>query len=73
LAVVRDVQRRVAAALGLAFWDWQARMGGACSAVAAVQAQPARMRGDFVHHTSAGGAATAAWLAADLDAAAAAR
>src|SRR5690606_34164673 len=32
LPLVRDVQRRVAADMGVAFWDWHARMGGDCSA-----------------------------------------
>lgn len=54
LAVVRDVQRRVAADLGVAFWDWHGRMGGDCSADRlALRAEPL-MRGDRVHFTSAG-------------------
>ncbi len=54
LAVVRDVQRRVAADMGVAFWDWHGRMGGDCSADRlAMQAEPF-MRGDRVHFTSAG-------------------
>ena len=66
LAVVRTAQRRVAAEMGLAFWDWQARMGGPCAAVASVQANPPRMTGDFIHHTSAGGAEIARRLRRDL-------
>jgi hypothetical protein len=66
LAVVRSAQRRVAAEMGLAFWDWQARMGGTCAAVASVQANPPRMTGDFIHHTSAGGAEIARRLRRDL-------
>lgn len=54
LAVVRDLQRRVAADMGVAFWDWHGRMGGDCSADRlAMQAEPF-MRGDRVHFTSAG-------------------
>lgn len=71
LAAVRDVQRRVAAELNIAFWDWQARMGGACSAARFVRASPPLMRGDFVHYTKAGGWEIAKALQADLSAAAA--
>lgn len=54
LAVVRDVQRRVAADMGVAYWDWHGRMGSDCSADRlAMQAEPF-MRGDRVHFTSAG-------------------
>jgi hypothetical protein len=66
LASVRDVQRRVAASLGVAFWDWNARMGGACSAVRWVKADPPLMRGDYVHFTSAGGKILGERLEADL-------
>ena len=66
LAVVRAAQRRVAAEMGLAFWDWQARMGGTCAAVANVQAIPPLMGGDFIHYTSAGGAEIARRLRIDL-------
>lgn len=66
LAVVRAAQRRVAAELGLAFWDWQGRMGGTCAAIANVQAGPPLMTGDFVHYTSAGGAEIARRLRIDL-------
>jgi lysophospholipase L1-like esterase len=70
LASVRDVQRRVAASLGVAFWDWNARMGGACSAVRWVKADPPLMRGDYVHVTQAGGQLLGARLLGDLDKAA---
>lgn len=54
LAVVRDVQGRVAADLGVAFWDWHGRMGGDCSADRlALRGEPF-MRGDRVHFTNAG-------------------
>ena len=71
LAAVRDVQRRVAASLNLAFWDWEKRMGGACAAPRWVRASPPLMRGDYVHFTSAGGREIAGRLQADLDRAAA--
>ncbi|WP_380877892.1 hypothetical protein ACFB49_14690 [Sphingomonas sp. DBB INV C78] len=67
LRAVRDVQRRVAAQLGIAFWDWEARMGGACSAVKWVKADPPLMRGDYVHFNSAGGRDVAQRLNADLE------
>ncbi len=66
LAVVRDVQRRVAADLGVAFWDWHGRMGGDCSADRlALRAEPL-MRGDRVHFTSAGADWIGGVLADDL-------
>lgn len=69
LAVVRDVQRRVAADLGVAFWDWHGRMGGDCSADRlALRAEPF-MRGDRVHFTSAGADWIGGILAGDLMAA----
>ncbi|MDX3884689.1 MAG: GDSL-type esterase/lipase family protein [Sphingomonas sp.] len=67
LRAVRDVQRRVAGQLGIAFWDWEARMGGACSAVKWVKGDPPRMRGDYVHFNSAGGRDIAQRLNADLE------
>ena len=69
MAAVRDIQRRIAGDLNLAFWDWSARMGGACSAPKWVRGTPARMRGDYVHFNSAGGRDIAQRLQADLDAA----
>jgi lysophospholipase L1-like esterase len=54
LAVVRDVQRRVAAEMGVAFWDWHGRMGGACSADRLALRDAPLMRGDRVHFTSEG-------------------
>ena len=54
LAVVRDVQKRVAADMGVAFWDWHGRMGGDCSADRlATRAEPFMLR-DRVHFSSAG-------------------
>lgn len=69
LAEVRRIQRAAAERLGVAWWDWGARMGGACSA----QGWVARdlMRRDYVHFRSAGGRMVAQRLQDDLDAAAA--
>lgn len=65
--LVSAVQRRVAAELGVAFWDWRARQGGPCSAVRWMQA--GLMGPDFIHYSAAGGAEVARLLLADLDAA----
>lgn len=54
LAVVRDVQRRVASETGVAFWDWYGRMGGDCSAERLATAPEPYMRPDRVHFTSQG-------------------
>jgi len=58
LAVVRDVQQRVAASLDVAYWDWRGRMGGDCSAFRLTQpganGEDPMMRGDHVHFTQAG-------------------
>jgi len=67
LDVVGAVQRRVAADLGLAFWDWRARQGGACAAVR--WTQKGLMGPDFIHYSPAGGAEVARMLLDDLDAA----
>ena len=69
LAVVRDVQRRVAADLGVAFWDWHGRMGGDCSADRLAQGAEPLMRGDRVHFTNAGADWIGGILAGDLMAA----
>ena len=71
LKAVRDVQRRIAGQLNVAFWDWEARMGGRCTADRWVHADPPLMRGDYVHYTSAGGREIAQRLQDDLDRAAA--
>lgn len=64
LAVVRDVQRRVAADMGVAFWDWHGRMGGDCSAdQLATRGEPFMLR-DRVHFSSAG----ADWIGGALNA-----
>ena len=49
LADVRDAQAEVSARLGLFFWDWQAAMGGRCSALAWANQRPPLMGVDRVH------------------------
>jgi lysophospholipase L1-like esterase len=69
LALVRNVQRQVAEATRVAFWDWQGRMGGDCSADRlATQADPF-VRPDRVHFTSAGADWIGGVLSEDLMAA----
>lgn len=67
LVAVREVQHRVATSLGVALWEWDVRMGGACSAVKWVKGTPALMRGDYVHFNSAGGREIATRLNADFE------
>lgn len=69
LADVRRIQRKVASEMGVAFWDWQASMGGPCAARGWVQRAEPLMRGDYVHFKTAGGREIARRLQADLDAA----
>ncbi|MGH6615846.1 GDSL-type esterase/lipase family protein [Sphingomonas sp.] len=64
---VRAIQRKVAGDLGIAFWDWQARMGGPCTAARWVAAVPPLMRPDHVHFRTPGGATLARLLQDDLD------
>lgn len=71
LSSVREVQRRVAQSLHVAFWDWNARMGGRCTALGWARASQPLMRGDYVHYTLSGGREIAGRLQTDLDAAAA--
>lgn len=66
LSVVRDVQHRVAAETGVAFWDWRGRMGGECSAHALTLGAEPLMRPDHVHFTRAGGDWIGALLFDDL-------
>ncbi|MEM8696764.1 MAG: GDSL-type esterase/lipase family protein [Pseudomonadota bacterium] len=72
LAELRDRQRRVARDMGLAFWDWNAAMGGRCGAHRWRNREPALMRGDHVHFNQTGGARIGQMLFADLERAAAA-
>lgn len=69
LAVVRDVQRRVGADMGVAFWDWHGRMGGDCSADRlATRGEPFMLR-DRVHFNAVGADWIGGMLNADLMAA----
>lgn len=69
LALVRDVQRRVAADMGVAFWDWHGRMGGDCSADRlAMRGEPFMLR-DRVHFNAVGADWIGGMLHADLMAA----
>ncbi|WP_034158037.1 GDSL-type esterase/lipase family protein [Sphingomonas sp. ERG5] len=67
LGDVRAVQRKVAGDLDIAFWDWQARMGGQCTAARWVASDPPRMRPDHVHFRTPGGVILARLLQDDLD------
>ena len=67
LAAVRRIQRKIAAELGLAWWDWQAEMGGPCTALSWVKRDMPLMRGDYVHFNTAGGLEIARRLQDDLD------
>lgn len=70
LAVVRDIQQRVAASMRAAYWDWYGRMGGDCSAFRLTLPGPngedPMMRGDHVHFTQGGADWIASLLYADL-------
>jgi len=67
LAAVRDVQRRVARSLNVAFWDWEARQGGRCTTLDWARRTPPLTRGDYVHYTKDGGRELAQRLQTDLD------
>ncbi len=54
LGKVRDAQKRVARAHGVAFWDGAAAMGGACAVHRFVFSDPPLAYGDHVHLTPAG-------------------
>ncbi len=54
LSAVREVQRQVAEAEGLAYWDGAAAMGGACAIHDFVFREPPFAYGDHVHLTPAG-------------------
>jgi lysophospholipase L1-like esterase len=53
LGEIRRRQRAVARDLGLAFWDWEAAMGGRCASLAWHRA--GLMRDDHIHFTRDGG------------------
>ena len=62
LAPVREAQRRVAARLGAAFWDWSDAMGGRCSMQRWARLDPPFAAPDHVHLFRPGYRATAARL-----------
>ena len=66
LSVVRGIQKRVAAQLHVAYWDWGGRMGR-CTAMSWARTSPPLMRSDYVHYTKLGGQEVASRLMADLD------
>ena len=66
LAEIRAAQQRAAEAEGAAFWDWEARMGGPCSAHRMGLADPKLVRGDHIHYTPEGGVKIAGLLYDDL-------
>ena len=66
---VREAQRTAAATEGVAFWDWEARMGGPCTAHKLSRPGVGLMRGDHVHFTNDGGDWIGGMLADDLMAA----
>ena len=69
LKPVREAQRRGAAAEGVAFWDWEARTGGPCTAHRLSRAGVGMVRGDHVHFTNDGGDMVGGLLTDDLMAA----
>jgi lysophospholipase L1-like esterase len=54
LAGVRDIERRVAADQGWAYWDWFMAMGGICSIDRMAGSDPALAMPDHVHLSRAG-------------------
>jgi lysophospholipase L1-like esterase len=66
LAGVRDIERRVAAGQGWAYWDWFAAMGGTCSIDRMASADPALAMPDHVHLSKAGYEGVADALFRDL-------
>jgi lysophospholipase L1-like esterase len=66
LAAVRDIQRRVAAKQGWAYWDWFGAMGGACSIDRMTTADPPLAMHDHVHLSTPGYQGIADMLFDDL-------
>ena len=66
LAAVRDIERRVAAQNGWAYWDWFGAMGGTCSIDRMSQASPPLAMPDHVHLSTPGYQAMADLLFGDL-------
>ena len=54
LGAVREAQRKLAARLGAAFWDWSTVQGGPCGAQVWAAANPPLMAHDYVHMTLEG-------------------
>jgi len=69
LGEVRARQKKVARDMRLGFWDWNAAMGGTCSAISWRGRD--WMRGDHVHFTKAGGLEIGRLLFSDVERAAA--
>ena len=51
LNLVREAQRKLAAKIGAAFWDWSSAQGGICGAQVWAAANPPLMAHDYVHMT----------------------
>jgi lysophospholipase L1-like esterase len=66
LAAVRDLQRRIAAQQGWAYWDWFMAMGGTCSIDRMAAADQPLAASDHVHLSRAGYEAMADLLFGDL-------
>jgi hypothetical protein len=66
LAVIRADEQRAADAQGWYFWDWDAAMGGPCSASRWAAAGTPLAQKDHVHQTIAGYQLSAEHLFADL-------
>jgi lysophospholipase L1-like esterase len=64
LGEIRMRQRSVARAMGLAFWDWEAAMGGRCAS--RLWHRAGLMRDDHIHFTRDGGDRIGRMLFADL-------
>ncbi len=54
LNLVREAQRKLAAKIGAAFWDWSSVQGGVCGAQVWAAANPPLMAHDYVHMTLEG-------------------
>lgn len=66
LAAVRDIERRIAAQRGWAYWDWFGAMGGVCSIDRMSAANPPLAMHDHVHLSTPGYQAMADMLFGDL-------
>ena len=66
LAIIRADEQRAADAQGWYFWDWDAAMGGPCSAHRGAVSEAPLVQKDHVHQTIAGYQLSAERLFADL-------